>query len=311
MNEEVTKEIRSYLLSLFLVEGTKSEKEYFQKLYMLSNHIVLNYKVFYMRKRNGKVRTIYEPSKMLKFAQRRILDTILNEKMISSSATAYKSGSGIYVNALPHVGKKKIVKLDIAHFFDSISFLDVYQSCFSYYPKSVGVLLTTLCCYAGFLPQGAPTSPAISNVFMRGFDFEMEEYALERHLSYTRYSDDMTFSGDFFDHKELICFVKKKLKEKGLFLNKEKTKVFYQNSSLLVTGLVVNEKINIKRTYVKKVRQEMHYIAKYGIDSHLKRIGEKDKDRYLLCLKGKIRYILAVTKKEEFFTYMALLNKLK
>ena len=94
MNEEVIKEIRLFLLSLFLVEETKSEKEYFQKLYMLSNHIVENYKIFYIRKRNGKVRTIYEPSKMLKFAQRRILDTILAEKKITPVATAYKKGNG-------------------------------------------------------------------------------------------------------------------------------------------------------------------------------------------------------------------------
>ncbi len=311
MNEEVIKEIRLFLLSLFLVEETKSEKEYFQKLYMLSNHIVENYKIFYIRKRNGKVRTIYEPSKMLKFAQRRILDTILAEKKITPVATAYKKGNGIYANALPHVGKKKIVKLDIAHFFDRISFLDVYKCCFSYYPKSVGVLLTNLCCYADFLPQGAPTSPAISNLFMRDFDYEMDKYALEKGLVYTRYSDDMTFSGDIFDDKELIAFVKKKLKKKGLFLNREKTKVIYQNRALLVTGLVVNQKVNIKRSYLKKVRQEMYYINKYGIDSHIAKLSIQDKSFYLQSLRGRILYVFSITKKKEFAEYISLLDKIK
>ena len=108
----------------------------------------------------------------------------------------------------------------IKNFFENISFLDVYNSCFSieYFPKSVGFILTYLCTYDNHLTQGSPTSAYISNLIMKEFDEEIGNWCNINDISYTRYSDDMTFSGSFHP-SILITKVRNLLYKLGLELN--------------------------------------------------------------------------------------------
>ena len=306
-----TRECNEFLLSLNLI-NCKDKKKYIKTLYSISNNIENNYKIYKIKKRNGKYRTIYEPNDILKHIQRQILSNILNNKSISKYAKAYHKGISLLDNALPHVNKKIILKLDIKDFFDNISFVKIYNSCFpiEYFPKSVGMLLTHLCTYNNHLIQGAPTSSYISNLVMKNFDEEIGEWCELKSISYTRYSDDMTFSGDF-NPSEIIKLVRKLLLKVGLELNVEKIHVVSNSQSQSVTGIVVNVKTQTSRKYRDKLRQEIYYINKYGIDSHLQRIGLKDSKKYLNGLYGKVIYILQINETDnEFLKYKDILNKL-
>ena len=225
---------RKFLLSLSLVDGEENKK--IKEIYSISNNIENNYKVFRIRKRNGKYRTIYEPNSVLKHIQRQILNNILNDTSISEYAKAYKKGISLKENALVHTNKKMILKLDIEDFFDNISFINIYNKCFNIdrYPKDIGVLLTTLVTYNGYLPQGAPTSAYISNIIMKDFDNAIGNWCKIKDVSYTRYSDDMTFSGDFIP-SEVIKLVRKNLYKLGLKINNDKEFIEYKE---YIKGLV-------------------------------------------------------------------------
>ena len=119
----------------------------------------------------------------------------------------------------------------------------------------------------------------------------------------------MTFSGDF-DEREVIAFVKVELYKLGLFLKNRKTVVIPASKRQTVTGIVVNEKVNIAKEYKRKIRQEMHYIQKFGLDGHLEKLGVSDKRGYLLSLKGRIAFVLqTIPNNCEFLSYQNLLNK--
>lgn len=296
-NEEI-------LLSLDLIKNQTKEK-YMRILYGISNNVENNYRVHHIKKRNGKIRTIYEPTALLKHIQRRILSNILEKREISVYAKAYKKGISIQENALPHTGKNLILKLDIQDFFNNISFYNIYSSCFENLPKNIGLLLTYLCTYYDFLPQGAPTSAYISNLVMKNFDETVGEWCDKNDIDYTRYSDDMTFSGNFYP-KTIIRFVRKELYKIGLELNDEKIHVIHRNFRQTVTGLTVNEKVQTDAEYRRQIRQELYYIKKFGLKSHLNSLGwDTSLENYLLKLSGKISYVLSITpNKEEFRRYL-------
>lgn len=305
------KECNDFLLSLSLF-NCKDEKKYIKTLYSISNNIENNYKVYKIKKHNGKYRTIYEPKELLKYIQTQILINILNNRSISKYAKAYHKGISLKDNALPHINKEIILKLDIKDFFDNISFIDIYNSCFPivYFPKSVGMLLTRLCTYDEHLTQGSPTSAYISNLVMKNFDEELGSWCEENNISYTRYSDDMTFSGNFIP-KDVIIKVRKMLSQLGLELNTQKIHVIHKNSCQSVTGLTVNEKVQTSNKYRREIRKEIYYINKYGIVSHLERIKSTiNKDKYLRSLYGKINYVLQINENDlEFKKYRELIKK--
>ena len=307
------KECNEFLLSLNLID-CKEEKKYIKTIYSISNNIEKNYRIYKIKKHNGKYRTIYEPSKTLKQIQKRILVNILNNKKISKYAKAYYKGICLKDNAFPHVNKEMILKLDIKNFFENISFLNVYNSCFSieYFPKSVGMLLTYLCTYDDHLTQGSPTSAYISNLVMKEFDEELGLWCEEKNISYTRYSDDMTFSGEFSPN-EIIIKVRKMLYKLGLELNDSKIHVIYKSSNQNVTGIVVNEKMQVNIEYRNRIRQEIYYINKFGLDSHLKKCGINIKPKnYLNKLYGRILYVLQINEDdEEFKKYKNYVKSLK
>lgn len=298
---------KEFLLSLNLVDS----ELYIKKLYSISNNIEGNYKVFKIKKSNGSFRKIYEPNSTLKYIQRQILKNILENKKVSKYATAYQKGKSLKENAQIHIGKKIILKLDIKNYFDSISFYSIYNNCFpiEYFPKGIGMLLTYLCTYNGYLPQGAPTSAYISNLVMKDFDDELGNWCEINNISYTRYSDDMTFSGDF-NPNLIIKKVKTMLFKLGFELNKKKIHVIKQHQQQKITGIVVNEKMQVEIKYRKEIRKEIYYIKKYGLNSHLNRINYKNKEKYLNKLYGRILFVNQINNNKEFINYKNFLLKL-
>ncbi len=296
------------LLSLNLLDY-KDKNKYIKTIYSISNNIENNYKEYKIKKRNGNYRTIYEPNKILKHIQRKILSNILEDMKVSEYAKAYHKNINIVDNAIIHVKSKVILKLDIVDFFDNIDFINVYKNCFYSFPKSIGILLTNLCTYYGFLPQGAPTSAYISNLVMREIDYKIGLFCKELNINYTRYSDDMTFSGDF-NPNIVIRKVRKLLYKLNLKINNKKIKVIYNYHSQSVTGIIVNEKMQANSKYRSKIRQEIYYINKYGISSHMKKLNIKNKRKYINSLYGRILYVLQINKDDiEFIKYRDIIKK--
>ena len=282
-------------------------------LYGLSNSLEKHYHTVYLPKSDGSKRKLSVPDLILKLVQKSIADNILIQYPISKYAKAYKPGSSIQKNARPHVGKKKILKLDIEGFFDHILYSRVKDTVFyeEKYSESIRILLTMLCYYNDSLPQGAPTSPAITNIIMYDFDETVGAFCNEKNIAYTRYCDDMTFSG-CFDEREIISFVKGELRKLGLFLKNRKTAVISASKRQVVTGIVVNEKMNVTKDYKKTIRQEIYYIKKFGLDEHLKRLGISDKQQYVLSLKGRIAFVLqTIPNNCQFIEYKNFLDSIR
>ena len=307
-------ELKLILLSLNLFNKDIEDNKKINTLYAISNKIERNYKVYKIKKHNGNYRTIYSPNPLLKSIQKNILKNILNEKSISQYAKAYHKKLSLKDNAYPHLNKKKILKLDIIDFFENIEYPLIYQSCFSqnYFPKSIGHLLTYLCTYESRLPQGAPTSSYISNLVMKDFDEELGTWCKENNIDYTRYSDDMTFSGDF-NHHELIKKVRKMLYKLNLKINNKKIHIITNAQQQNVTGIVVNNKLQTSSKYRNQIRQSIYYLKKYGIKEHLAKINYLNTPtKYINSLKGKINHVLNIDpNNQEFTKYKEYIKELK
>lgn len=263
-------------------------------LYAVSNNLSRHYRKVEIPKKSGGYRKLSVPDEILKMIQRQIADVLLIHMPVSRYAKAYRFGSSTFRNAKHHVGKQVVLKLDILHFFDSIRYSDVKDKVFptQVYGENIRILLAMLCYYKDFLPQGAPTSPAITNILMYEFDEMVGQWCRERGLSYTRYCDDMTFSGDF-NPAEVIRFVSLELKKLGFLLNEQKTRIQRPGQHQTVTGIVVNEKLSIPAEYRRRLRQELYYCRKFGIQEHLQKISlEIPENIYRMQLLGKVNYVL-------------------
>lgn len=270
------------------------------------------YRHYEIPKKKGGVRNIEEPFPSLKDIQTWILVNILvpaSVLYVSPVAKAFMPGVGLRDNARFHKGQKTVVALDLHDFFGSVKFGEVF-SVFKKlgYNTSVVMMLTKLCLYKGSLPQGAPTSPMLSNLMFYGSDEKIFNYCQKRKIRYTRYADDMTFSGDEIDVERIISYVKMLVESRKLKLNEEKTKVMGRGTSQRVTGVVVNEKIQVSKEYRDKIRQEVYYSIKYGFAEHMKRMALpdwiKDVKLYQHHLLGKINYVLQINPKDaEFVKY--------
>jgi RNA-directed DNA polymerase len=256
------------------------------------------YRNFTINKKSGGKRTISEPLPTLKEIQYWILVELLSNCKVSSYTKSYVKDISIKDNARFHINKPIILSLDIKDFFSSLRYLSVYNLFMKMgYSSQVSTLLGNLCCLDGGLPQGAPTSPYLSNLLMRKVDYRIAGFIKKRGIFYTRYADDMTFSGDFSPGM-VIRFVQKVLKDEGLFLNQKKIRVRKAHQQQEVTGVVVNEKIQAPRSVRRKLRQEIYYIEKYGLGSHLNKTGNLHAN-YIYHLLGIANFILFLNPKDK------------
>lgn len=292
-----TKEqVKECLVEFHLLDGIPvREEKAMACLYAVSNHTERHYREVRIPKKSGGFRVLHVPDRLLAGIQKNILHHILDASPCSEYATAYRKGISIADNAKPHVGKEKLLKLDIRDFFGSITYQLVYQYAFpaQYYPPPVRMMLAHLCCYRDCLPQGAPTSPAVSNLVMKAFDEYIGAWCRKREISYTRYCDDMTFSGAF-DERELKYKVKNFLLRMGFELNEKKTRRAGQGSRQSVTGIVVNEKLQTGRDYRRKLRAEIYCYKKF-------QVRQDEGQEALQKLLGKVRYVLQVNPKDLYF----------
>ena len=245
------------------------------------------YKNYFIKKKSGDgYRNIMEPLPSLKEIQSWILRNILNnDKNISRYAKAYIKNRSIRDNAKYHLKQVLVVNYDIKDFFPSITTNHIYEYFFSLgYGALIADFLTKICTLDNSLPQGAPTSPMLSNIILYKTDKAFQRYANAHHIMYTRYADDLTFSGNI-NIDQLTNVVKEELSRLGLKINQNKFKVMRPHQAQLVTGIIVNEKLQAPRKKRKALRLQVYYIKKFGLNNHLKRIKE-DRVEYLNHLIG-------------------------
>lgn len=268
------------------------------------------YRHFTILKKNGKTRDIYEPLPDLKHVQTWILENILEKCPVSPYAKAYVKGRTLKHNAKFHKAQKTVVTMDIKDFFPSITTEDVTKifEKLGYFPN-VSCFLAHLCCLNFSFPQGAPTSPYLSNLRFSSIDAQISEYTTDEKIRYTRYADDLTFSGDFNEH-HLIQTISDIIHDNGFCINPGKTRVARQNARQEVTGIVVNEKMQISKLKRKEIRQQMYYIQKFGLESHLEHIHET-RSNYVNHLIGQVNFALFVNPKDaEMQAYFNILKNI-
>lgn len=237
-----------------------------------------SYRSFEIPKKAGGTRVIDSPNKQLKRIQRQLGKKVydihknyIDQKRIASNIShGFETGKSIITNARIHKNKKYLLNIDIANFFSSINFGRV-QGYFNksqefMFSKEVSTIISQLVCYEKKLPQGAPTSPIISNLIFNIVDLRILSLAKKYKLSYTRYADDMSFSTNNkafrTDHIEFIQELKVLLKNSGFDINESKTRLEYYSSRQEVTGLTVNKKINARRKFIKQTRAMVDQLFK-------------------------------------------------
>lgn len=276
---------------------------------------VLHSKYFYRKfniiKKNGETRTLLEPLPSLKEIQNWILNNILYNYKVSKYAKGYVINRSIKDHVRYHTNEKMVLTLDVKKFFDTISF-NLVEDIFLQigYSKVISNLLTKLCFLDNKLPQGAPTSPFISNIILIDFDNIISNYCSKNELKYTRYADDLAFSGNI-KKTELIKLVRAELNKLGLKLNNDKIKLMKPNQPQIISGIVVNKKAQVPKVKRNEIRNTMFYIKKFGFENHIEKTNQT-KSNYLNHLIGRINYLLTINPNDkEFIEYKKLLYELE
>lgn len=226
------------------------------------NHL---YSPFPLSKKSGGTREIHAPCAELKRLQGRILENGFNRIPMSRSAHGFHRNRSILTNALPHSGKACVVNIDIDSFFESTGHNHILQATAQLANRHLSYgarqALADILSHNGALPTGAPTSPAIGNLVLRAADASIAKVAARHGIDYTRYADDLTFSGHPRTVK-ILSFVEKVLGQLGYKLNSKKTNIYRRGRRQMVTGLVVNEKPNLPRHVRRRLRAAVHTAAK-------------------------------------------------
>lgn len=259
---------------------------------------ITSYHKFFITKKNGySKRKILAPNSDLSAVQKYIKVEILDKVKISDSCYGFVKKKNIVTNAKVHIGNEIVLNIDLKDFFPSISSDRVYYifNKICGYDKTMSYCLTKLVTYRNFVPQGACTSPTISNIVSFMLDVRLEQLSKKCGINYTRYADDITFSGSSEKiNFKFYNFVKKIIEEEGFVVNENKVHFSAKSNRQEVTGLIVNNnKISVSRTYIRKIKQELYYIGKFGLELHIKN-SNIENGFYVEHLKGKIMFVRSI-----------------
>ena len=239
-----------------------------------------NYKKLSINKATGKPRTIHAVSKQLRTVQRIALEKLLEHKRFQPNkhAHGFIKGKSIVTNARCHLKSKRIIKMDLKDFFPSIHFGRV-RGMFMAKPFEFGENAATsmaqLACLddkSGILPQGGSLSPYIANMMCRRLDQRLADTARNHRCHFTRYADDITFSTNDVSISNIDDLIKETsliIESEGFVINTNKTKILTPEERQIVTGIVVNDGINVNRKFVRNLRATIYNCERFGIESQL------------------------------------------
>jgi retron-type reverse transcriptase len=264
-----------------------------QGTFLVSRH----YHVKIVPKKSGGMRELLIPKPELKNAQYWILHEILDKVVVHAAAQGFRRGCSVLSNAQRHTGKPVLVKADIRNFFPSVRFPQIKKVFLrlGYLPdvaQTLACLVTTRIpkTTRRALPQGAPTSPVLSNLAAFFLDVRFHRLAQVLGLEYSRYADDITFSGSKRMVPHLLRYIPRILKEERFAVNQKKLRVCGSGSRQMVTGVVVNNVPGLPRSERMRLRAIIHQARKHGLKKP-ERSKVKDVRAWLL---GKIGYVRMV-----------------
>ncbi|MFV5316279.1 reverse transcriptase domain-containing protein [Priestia megaterium] len=293
-----------------------------------------NYRIFKLRKKDGGHRTIYAPETNLAILQKKLSYILSLNYNVHHRAHGFTRKRDIVTNASEHLDKRYVLNFDLENFFESITFRKVRKMFISYFGfnDKVATTLASICCHpTGFLPQGAATSPIISNIIANGLDKELTRIAKNSKWSkYTRYADDITFSSNnkkfpqeiaqlIDGHIVLSETILNIIQKHGFKINHKKTRLQNHKENQTVTGITVNEKLNVNRKYIRRIRSILDCIEKNIEDIEnavnifeskypYRQKWQKGKPDMFHILKGMISHVGNVKGKEDP-VYLKLANR--
>lgn len=287
----------------------------------------LQYRTFTIKKKSGGIREISAPTTSIKILQKKLASVLQIVYARKPCVYGFVPHRNIVDNAIAHRRKRWVLNVDLENFFPSINFGRV-QGLFMGRPyernRDVATALAKLCCFEKRLPQGAPTSPIISNMICARLDGELIRLAAGLRCTYTRYADDLTFSTTRNEFPEALAKLEISDEKPKLSLGKGLTAVissngFSSNPSKQrlqgswgrqeVTGLIVNKFPNVKRRYIRQVRAMLHAWKTFGIANAEKEFREKymrarsearGLPSFKQVIKGKVAFIGMVRGKDDF-----------
>jgi hypothetical protein len=264
------------------------------------------YHSFEIPKKSGGTRQIFAPNNDLKQVQTALANVLYayqreyreSEKIEQKVSHAFEKGKNIVTNSIIHKNKRYVLNIDLEDYFGSFHIgriIGYFENNRHFrFPHEVAVTIAQIACYQGKLPQGSPCSPVITNLIGENLDVKLLRLSKKYRLDYTRYADDITFSTNCADfvtkQQEFMDELASVIKSAGFTINPQKTRLQYKSSQQKVTGLVVNQKVNIDHTYYRETKAMAYH--QYTEGSF--KIGEMDGT--LNQLEGRFAFINQIDK---------------
>jgi retron-type reverse transcriptase len=267
------------------------------------------YRQFEIAKGKNKTRIISAPDERLKYLQREIVPLLGSLYRVRNPVHGFVVGKSVKTNARAHLRQRFVLNIDLKDFFPSITERRVAGVIASLGIDSrVADIIARLCCYGGHLPQGAPTSPVISNMICFRLDKQLLAFAKMARCIYTRYADDLTFSSyqpmaslfeggvpssGHFAPDLLAPTLRNIFTANGFMINPDKAHYADRHSRRMVTGLKINQLLNVDRRYVRNIRAALYSVEKLGREAAQAKFesnhsGKSDLGRHLA---GKISWL--------------------
>lgn len=271
-----------------------------ERLFAIVNGTNSFYRTFEIKKRSGGMREIRAPYPSLKAIQWWIYDYVLKKQYVHGCSHGFRPRKSIVTNVKTHVENKCLLKLDLKDFFPSIKINKVVQVFKNIgYTDTISWLLAKICCLNDELPQGAPTSPILSNIIARMMDKRLYRLAKRFNYRYSRYADDISFSGDDIP-VAFIKYVTDVIEDCGFSVNPKKIRLYKEHDNKILTGVALkNGIIKLPREKRRSYEQDIYYAIKYGVDTRIK--GDyKHFSTYILSLIGKANFWLLLEPDNKF-----------
>ncbi|WP_198598630.1 reverse transcriptase domain-containing protein [Salinibacter altiplanensis] len=282
------------------------------------------YKTFTLDKSGGGEREISAPVSALKIIQQKLNQILQAVYTPKAAVHSFLPDRNIRTNAEQHVKQRFVFCVDLKDFFHEINYGRVWgllQAVPYELPEDVATVLAQICCHNNRLPQGAPTSPIVSNMLCAQLDSELLRLAESNKCIYTRYADDLTFSTSMRQFPDELATggedgnvkVGKELREvvdkNGFELNEDKTRLQHEDYRQMVTGLIVNEKVNVPREFVREIRAMLHAWKAHGYEAAEEeflreydtknRKSEKEEPVFSRVIRGKLEFLSMVRGKDD------------
>lgn len=270
------------------------------QVYAISKRIGELYTSFEIPKKSGSMRQIDAPTFQLKLIQRAIKAMLETEFEASSAAHGFVRDRNIQSNAAVHVGQDWVLNLDVEGFFPSIHKgrikVILKRESIGYSPD-LAAFIATMCTKDGVLPQGSPASPLLTNLTCERLDRKLKLVAEQFGAQYTRYADDITFSGPGKAMlTRLLTVAERVLRSEGLRVHPTKTRLLPSSQRQEVTGLTVNDALNTPRAYRRRVRASLHNWEQHGAVGTAEKFGFRSSEHFINSLWGQIEFLKYTSK---------------